>query len=455
MYSKLNQSGSVLLALIIMMPFFLLVVVSYMELAVNNYSISKKDQYRTHAQFAADAGVDVALEEINLDNNWLGSSELEMPGGDPSVRTTYETFVATPDDDKKTVISTGRTYFPASNTTPSSTITLTTQLRPVRSGEFSVVSGVGGLEMSNSSKILGGDVHINGKLDMSNSAQIGQTISPVNLSVAHQNCPLPPDSTYPRICGDGEEGEPISMSNSAHIYGNVKANNQTEGSDMSNPGLIASSGVGEQALPEYDRAAQISAVNSTQTGSSAGCSGGSKTWSANLKITGNVSITNSCKVTVSGNVWITGSLSVRNSAKMIVNDSLVNTKPTIMVDGSYAKFSNGAELKSNSSDTGFYIITYKSANGCTIENPGCASIGGTDLYNSRDDLTIELSNSAEGPNTIFYARWSKIKVSNSGQIGALIGQTIELSNAGAITFGTSAGIETEYWVIDSIKRTYN
>lgn len=452
-----RQDGSVLLAIILMLPFLILIAALYTELTVSSLQLARQDQMQTHAQIAADAGIDQAMQEINQDENWSGTgSEVEVQSLTNNVRTTYEVTVVDNGESEKIVTSTGRSY-QGSNSTPVSDVSLEVRLRSVTSGEYSVVSGVGGLEMNNSAKILGGDVFINGKISLTNSAQIGLSTSPVNLEVAHQSCPSPPDASYPDLCSPGENGEPITLSNSAHIYGNVQANNQLDGSDMSNPGLTASTGVTPQPLPPHDRAAQVAEINAADaanspdaiSGSSAGCSSGNKTWPANLKINGNVRIRNSCVVTVEGNIWITGNLEVTNSARMIVSNSLGSTRPVIMVDGDEASFSNSSVLQSNSSDTGFMIITYKSDAPCS---PDCTDVTGTSLYNSQNDTTISLSNSASGPNTIFYARWTKVDVGNSGQLGALIGQTVKLSNSGTITFGTSTGTGTKFWVIDNIRR---
>jgi hypothetical protein len=452
--SRGRQQGSALLAVIIMLPFLILIIALYMELSVASFNHSRGDQYRTHAQFATDAGTDYAVLQINEDTNWTGTlSPIELHD-EGDVRTTYEISVANVDADTKTITSIGKSYAPATATTPKSTVTIKTDMRRVSSGSYSIVTGVGGLYMSNSSKILGGDVYVNGEVNMSNSSQIGLSTSPVNLSVAHQICPVPPNATYPRICNSGEQGQPITINNSAHIYGDVKANNQTSGAKMSDPGLTAGSGVSAQPLPPHDRDAQKAAVATTITGTAASCSGSqTRTWAANTKITGNVTISNSCVVTVLGDVWITGNLSMSNSTQMKVSDTLGLTRPNVMIDGATgATFSNSSRLLSNASSTGFQIITYRSDASCS---PDCANVTGTDLYNSRNDTTISLSNSAEGPNTVFYARWTRVQVNNSGQIGALIGQTIQLSNSGTITFGTSIGTGTEFWVIDTYRRTFN
>jgi hypothetical protein len=370
---------------------------------------------------------------------------------DSYVKTTYSVTVANNSSSSKTLTVTGRSYRPASSTTSAASVVIKVDLRSVNGGNYSVASGEGGLYMSNSSKIVGGDVFVNGQINLSNSAQIGLSTNPVNVSVADQACPVPPDATYPRICNSGEGGQPIQINNTSHIYGTVKANNQTDGTAMSSPGLVAGS-VAPLALPTYDRSAQKAAVTSTITSAAASCSSGTVTWNANTKITGNVSISGKCSVTVMGDVWITGALSVANSGQMIVSDTLGSTIPHVMVDGAAgAVFNNSARLASNSSSTGFEILTFWSTAGCS---PDCSSLSGTDLYNSRNTPTIALNNTSQGPQTSFYAYWTRVQVGNSGQLGALIGQSIQLLNTGTITFTTSTGLGPTSWVANGYRRSY-
>jgi hypothetical protein len=286
--------------------------------------------------------------------------------------------------------------------------------------------------MKNSSKITGGSVLVNGTINMQNTAQIGLSTSPVeNVQVADAVCPVPADASYPRICTAGDrQPQPVSIANTAKIYGAVSANNQTTGTNMSSPGLVAGSGVNTQALPTYDRASQKAAVTTTLN-SGFSCSNGSQTWAANTKIVGNVSISNKCKVTVQGNIWITGNLS--------------------MINQSQATFNNASTLTSNSSGVGFEIITFYSKASCS---PDCASVTGTDLNNSRSVITINLQQSATGAKTIFYAYWSEVDIANSGQLGALIGQTILLENTGTITFTTSTGLGTSSWIVNGYRQAF-
>lgn len=456
-----GQKGSILIGMLMVFPFLILIVLHYMSLGISSFRVATLDQARTHAQLSADAGLDRSFDEININPAWAGTGGEITLHNETSVRTTYYVIVVNGGTNRKLVTSIGRTYKPATSTVPSSAIILEAELRAVSSGEYSVVSGVGGLIMSNSAKVLGGDLFINGTISLSNSAQIGLTSSPVNVSVAHQSCPNPADATYPKVCNSGENGQPISLINTSKIYGSVKANNQTNGTSMSNPGLLTphclmpSVGVNcvlPEPLPTHNRDAQKATAITTIAGADASCSSGTKIWLANTKITGDVTVSNTCKVTVTGNVWITGKLAVSNSAQLIVGDALGGIRPVIMVDGDDAKFSNSALLKSNASSTGFMIITYKSNAACS---PDCVDVTGVDLFNSINNTRIDIDNNASGPNTVFYARWSKVKVSNSGQLGALVGQTVELTNSGTITFGTSTGTGTTFWVLDGYRRIFN
>ncbi len=455
MINQRQQDGFILVSLLTSFFLILLVGIATTQLVLNNYQNARGQRARLQSQFAADSAIDYALQQINQDHNWLGSAETQL-FEDDQMRATYESTVTDgPNAFTKYINVTGRSYLPKDAAEPRNTRSYVVELRGVGGGNYSIVTGVGGLTMRNSARILDGSVYINGSLSLSNSAQIGLAILPtgIKVQVAHQNCPVPASALYPRVCGSGENGEPISLKNSARIYGEVQGTNQTTGSGMSNPGLVAGSPPAIE-LPEYDRDAQKAAVTSTMTGSQASCSLGIKNWPANLKITGDVTISNLCTVNVQGPVWITGDLSVRNIGTMNVGLG-VSEKPVIMVDGSDGvELRNAGSMLPNLGLVGFRVITYYSRASCS---PDCANVTGTDLYNSQNDTTIQLRNASTAPFSEFYARWSKLEVDNSGNVGAVVGQQIDLSNAAAITFGTSVSdLDTpSAWVIKSYKRVFN
>lgn len=455
-----SESGFILVAVVAASIFITLLGIISLEMISANLRTAKNDQYRFNAQLAADAGLDDAIRQLNLDGTWAGSgSEITLMNED-NTKTTYTTEVIDGDTDfQKFINVTAHSYTPSTSTTPKFTRKYQTELRGVGSGDYSVVGGVGGLILRNNAKILDGRVFVNGNISLYNSSQIGLDligipVVPVQVSSAHQSCPVPADATYPRVCNPGENGEPIALNHpQSRIYGEVRANNQTNGTQMYAPGLVAGS-VTPSPLPEHDRNAQKAAISNTMSGSAAGCTVlGTKVWPANTKIEGDVTLSGVCVVTIEGDVWITGNLRVSNTSIILVKAGL-STQPQIMVDGtSGVVIRNAAALNANLSGVGMRFITYASNAACS---PECANVTGTALYNSRNMTTISIENSASAGRTEFYARWSKVSVSNGGNIGALAGQTVEISNSAAITFGTSvSGFSgPTAWVVKSYKRVY-
>lgn len=457
-----NQKGFVLIAVMLLTFFVITAGTVTAQLASSNLRAANIDTYRVNAQFAADAGIDASVYQVNDGRitgvEWFGTggSEIEV-ANEATFKTTYESEVTNQTIDgveKKLIVVTGRTYSPKTSPTPVSTRTYRVMLRPVQAGDFSVVTGVGGLVMENSSKVLGGSVFVNGSITMSNSAQIGLLNDPVDVFSAHMNCPAGGGPSYPTQCLPSD-GEPISISNPAWIYGDVTAQNQTNGARMSNGGLQPG-GVSPLALPVHNRDAQKAAINpvNNRTGADASCTtnGGTKVWQANTKITGNVVVRLSCTVTVLGDVWITGNVTMTQSGTIRPSNALV-TPPVIMVDDTVT-LTNSSSFASTSGATpiGFRVVSYKNS----LNNPD-AIPAGADLFNSSAIESISLTQTSSGPHTEFYSKWSKLSVGNSGGIGAVTGQTIRLHNSASITFGTKVGgVPTIVgWVIESYRRDYS
>ncbi len=451
---QLHDNGFVLVALMIISSFILALGLVTAQLGLSNLRLATAETYRVNAQFAADAGLDSAIQNLNSDETWTGSGGEVTLLDNGIMKSTYNTTVTNDADPGfKYVSVTARTYVPSTNTSPRIERKFQIKLRGVGGGSFSVVTGVGGLVMSNNSKIVGGNVYVNGTITLDNSALIGLTSSPVAVKAAHQSCPTPPNGTYPQVCNSGENGQPIAVNSSnSKIYGEVQGTNQTDGAGMYNPGLVAGSPA-PLALPTHDRDAQKAAVTTTVTGASVSCNNGTQTWAANTKITGNATISNKCEITVLGDIWITGNLTFNGSAKIIVGNG-ITTPPVIMIDGAQAlAMRNSAVFTSNAVPTGFRIVTYYSRASCS---PDCGNVTGTDLYNSRNDATIDLDNSSSGTNTEFYARWTKVLINNSGNLGALVGQTVELRNSATVVFGTRVSGVSAYsaWIIEYYKRNF-
>jgi len=430
---SINQ-GFILPVLLFTVTFVMILITVTASLSLTGYNLATREAYKVNAQLVADAGLDLAVSQINEDEDWTGTGgEVELMDSG-NIRSTYETVVTTAaDGESKTVSVTGRTYSPSGSATPKITRKYEVDVVAVTSGTgaSSVVSGVGGLILGNNAKITGGDVVVNGRVTMSNNSQIGLSTNAVNVRVAHQSCPQPATSAYPQVCGPGN-GQPITMGSNSRIYADVRATNQTTGTNMSNPGLVAGETFDPIDLPTYDRDAQKAAVTTTVNASSIPCgNNGTRTWAANTKIVGTPTIGNNCTITVQGNVWVTGNINLGNNARIIIANTAAQP-PTIMVDGSGGfVFGNNAQIIPNNTGKGAQVITYWSAASCS---PDCATVTGTSLYSSQNTTTINLSNNGSAPNTVLWAAWSRVVVSNNGAIGAVTGQTINLGNNAVINF---------------------
>lgn len=458
---KTNQNGFIMPVLLFTVIFIMMLLTYVISFSLNTHSLASRESYKVNAQLAADAGLDVGINELNIDPNWTGSGgEIDLLDT-PNLRTTYETVVLDGESDDRKILSvTARAYSPSTAATPKVTRKYELDLQAVTSGvgPSSVVTGVGGLVLSNNAKITGGDVVVNGFATVGNNSQIGTQTNPVNVRVAHQICPQPADATYPQVCGPGN-GEPITIVGNGAIYGTVHATNQTTATRMFNPGLIVGQSPDPIELPVYDRSSHPVAITKNATDSDISCTNNAtKTWPANVKIIGNISMANNCKINITGNVWITGNLDTGNNGEIIVANTLGTNTPVIMVDGSNGfSFGNNGKISPNSSGTGVELRTFWShaSSGCS---PDCTSLTGVALANSQNEVTIDLSNNGNAANSVFLAQWSRVRVSNNGALGAVSGQSIELGNNAIINFTSSVpGSDnlTQTWVQRGYMRVFN
>jgi len=434
------------------------------ETLTNNRSAAHGN-YATQAQLAADAGLDDGINKINTVTGWTGTGGYITLLDDSThkIKTTYNVVVNNGATDlDKTLVVTANVYSPNTATSPKLTRKYSVDIEAVTTGNgpSSVVTGVGGLVLDGNAKVTGGDVVVDGTITANNGSQIGLSTNPVNVRVADQACPSPANSTYPQVCGTGS-ANPITLNQNSLIYGNVQATNQTNGTNMFNPGLIAGSTFAPVPLTNFDRSAFKTTVNASgqvMTGTQASnCpNGGTVNWPANVKITGDVSIANKCTIKINGNVWITGSVSIQNNANLAVQNGVGTTTPNIVVDGSSGfVIGNKGSITQNTSGTSVEILTFWSASSCS---PDCTTLTGTDLYTSQNTLTLDLSNTGSAPGAVLYAYWSKVRLSNNGSLGAVTGQTVELGNNAVINFSsTIPGSDNRVttWVKRGYMRVYN
>jgi hypothetical protein len=449
-----------------MMLFLTALGVTIAGVVALQYRHTKRETFAQNAILVSEAGIEQSVHKLNTDNSFSGyASPQQFFNTASQGKGTFTTSVIANDNNKsKTIVSTGKIYRHGGDSKPYLTRKIRATVVGTSSKGYSVLSGPGGLILGGSANITNSQVYVGGTITMHGAAQIGTRDNPVNVDVANKACPKgsDPGSSYPKLCTDGNQ--PISLAYSTDIYGTVCATGQT---DKGPRGDNISGGNGGQGLkpgctaptvtpPTYDRQAQIGAVTTTASSNNIdyNCSrydyprGFKRTWPANLKLTGNARLASSCDLTITGNVYITGNLTIGGAARIKVADSVGKKRPVVIVDGKI-KVGGSATMIANSSGTGIKFISYKNSTG----NPA-ATPTGTALKQSQNLQTINIGGAGNLPGMIFQAYWSKVSVGGSGHVGAVAGQTIDLSGAGTVIFGTELSSGSKTWSITSYQRLY-
>lgn len=449
-----DQRGYFLVTTVVMILFLTVVGLAIASLSTTQYQHVKRQMFEQNAQLVAEAGIERSVHQLNSDDAFGGYiSAQQFYDNTTQGRATFtSTITDNPDGKSKTIVSTGVVY-KVGHSDPFLTRKIRATVVGTSSSGYSVHSGPGGLILSGSANITNSQVYVSGTITMSGASKIGTVNNPVNVDVANSACPTGtnPGPTYPQVCTGTQ---PISLAHSTNIYGTVCATGQTS----TGPNNNIQGGSGGEGLktgctapvypqPTYDRAAHLAAVATTASGSSNTyvCNNWpfNRNWPNNLRLTGNVSIGGSCDVTINGNVHITGNLDIGGASKIRVADSLGANRPTIIVDGTIT-VGGSASMVANSTGTGIQFISYRNSTG----NPD-ATVTGTDLKTSQSMQAITVGGAVNLPGMIFNAYWAKVTLSGSGNVGAAAGQTVDLSGAGTVVFGTTLSSGSKTWTITS------
>lgn len=466
-YNRNAERGSIMIGLLVVGLSLTTIAVALLSFTSGTYSMAVRKTFAVNATQVAEAGIETSLNQLNQNGSFSGyATEQVFFDNATQGRGVYTTVVANgATGDAKTITSTGKVYRYGTTTNPVQTRKVRVVVVGTASPGYSVHTGPGGLLLSGSANITNSDVYVNGYITMSGASKIGTTSKPSNVYVANYRCPTGsnPGATFPELCTGSNGQNPITLAYSTYIYGTVCATGQTStGPNPSGNIQTGNGGAGLQigcvapqvAPPTYDRAAHVAGVTTTaaSNNSTYTCTGNqTKTWPANLRLNGSISIANSCKLTITGNVFITGDLTIGGAAQITIADSVGATRPVIMVDGKI-DMGGSARILSNSAGTGAQFISYKSTAAC---NPGCTAVTGNDLYNSMQQETVKISGAVNLPGMIFQAYWGKITLSGSGNLGSAIGQTVDLSGAGTVLFGTTLASGTSTWSITGYQRLYD
>lgn len=474
-----DQKGVVLITILVVGMIITFVGLSMADVAIRQYGTTSRSVFETNATLSAEAGIEQTLFELNSDNTFTGFEEETFTNDQQQGHMTYQTEVSTGEGNERIITSTGRAYRYGQDDVVSERTVRVTIVGTV-SSSYAVHTGPGGLILGGSASIRNTNVYVGGTIAMSGTAAIGTDQQPALVNVAYKSCPTGsnPGPTYPQHC---TSGQPISLANiSQKILGTTCARGQTQskfpneawnttpqirpgtGGEVNGipggEGLLVGCVPADVDSPTYDRSGHISnvAVTGSASNNTYNCSswvnpnGFVRTWPANLKLTGNANLASACDLTITGDVYITGNLTIGGAAVIKVAESVGDRVPTIIVDGT-VDAGGSARILANSQGTNVRIISFKSTASCS---PACTDITGTDLRNSQNQQNVTVNGGGIYAGTVFQAYWSKIRIGGAGNVGGAIGQTVDMSGAGNVTFGAGLSSGTTTWTIRSYQRLY-
>lgn len=458
----LNQKGSFLAAVLVITIVLTAIGISLSEVVVTRYMSTNKSVSVANALLTAEAGVERSIQALNEDESFTGfDSAQEFFNNKTQGKGQFtSTITEGAGGTSKIITATGRVFMGSSDT-PASTQRVRVTIVGTESEGYSVQTGPGGLILTGSANITNADVYVNGTISLSGNSKIGTASQPLDVHVANQACPpgASPGNSYPQVCGSGNQ--PISLAQSTKIFGSVCATGQTSAGPNNNitggstgKGLIVGCTAPPITQPAFDRAAFISQMTTTasSTNNSYVCQSWpfDRTWPANLRLNGNVTIGGSCNITLSGDVYITGDLTINGAAKITVANSVGTSRPRIVVDGRIHVNGSGG-LLSNTSGTGMHFISMKSNAAC---GSACTDITGSALKSTQGFETVSVGGGVNLAGMVFQAYWGKVTLGGSGNVGAAVGQTVEMSGSGTVTFGTKLASGSKVWTVTSYQQVY-
>jgi len=441
----------------------MLVGLSLMSQTTSQYLMAADTATDSNAVYTAEAGIEQSIQSLNANSSFSGYTAQQVFFNTKAQGYgIYSTTIgpASGNSNAKVITSTGKIYNYHNHNDLKSSRTVEVTVVGTTSEGYSIMSGPGGIILSGSANITNSSVFAGGTISLTGAAKIGTSAKPLQVDVANKVCPTGanPGATYPTIC---TATQPIALDWSTNIYGSVCANGQTTKGPNNNiqtgsggQGLIIGCTAPDISTPIYNKAAHVAAVTTTAVGTSNTYVCASwpfdRTWPGKLKLTGNVSVDSSCNVTIKGDTYITGNLTVGGAAHIKVDESVGTTRPTVLVDGTI-NVGGSASITANSYGTGLQFVSYASNAAC---GSNCTTITGTPLKTTQGYQTVTVGGAVSVPGVIFNAQWGKVTIAGSGNVGSAIGQTVDLSGAGTITFGTklSSGVST--WTISSYQIKY-
>lgn len=420
--------GSVLLLVLVVSAVLMTVTTAFFNYYGSAIRTGRIAVASVQAQALAEAGIDKAVYELNQNGSYTGESSTPLGNG------VLHIAVTSVDSNTKYVTATGvvpNSVSPTAIRTVRATVSTDSS---VVSFHYGIQTGQGGLEMSNSSKVIG-NVYSNGNIVGTNSASIEGSAIVAGPTGVIEGMDVTGDSWSHTI-----RGTSTVIGNATH---SVLQNTVVNGDVLADS--IASCTIGGTATYDTRSGCAVAGAITTpnpnpfvpadvlplpiteeqidlwETESVSGGSIGSQNWSSGTrslgpkKITGNLYLSGNAELVVTGTLWVTGEIKLSNNAIIRLASSYGSSSGVIVagVDESasagYIEISNSAQVL-GSGATGSYLMLLSQreagANAIKTSNTSTAAI----LYAGEGE--IEIGNSAALKEVTAY----KLKITNSATV---------------------------------------
>ena len=332
--------------------------------------------------------------------------------------------------------------------------------------DYAAQASAGGIILNNNSYIKG-DAYSNGSVVPANSGDVGNIVPddtgtfPGNITVAGVGNKIEQMTISGNAYADiilGKNGKPTTIAGTARFQ-SIPNGHVTAGGVACQTGVTGGTCVANAGVPVVKdlpitnthinqwTADILNAVNDAVahgTGQSVGATqiAGNVTWGV-TKVTGDLTFANNATLTLSGPLWVTGNIVLNNNSTMTLS---TNT----LVNGNVL-FSNGTMVRLAASvggNDGVFIVNNNGDNSkgrITVEN-GVQIFGSGDSHSALTMLStnnsVDPANPAilasNGSNAvIYYAKDGVVRVSQTGNLNAVLGNTIYLESNAIVRFRPS------------------
>lgn len=422
--------GSVLLFALIVSSVMMAVTVAFFGYFGSAVRAERVALASTQARALAEAGIDTAVYELNQNGNYAGEDSTPLGSG------VFTISVSSIDNNTKRITATG---FVPDSTSPTATKVVQATVginSSVVAFHYGIQVGLGGLDMSNSSTVIG-NAYSGGNIIGTNSARIQGSAFVSGATGVIDGMDIDGDAWSHTIRGTSTVGGTATHSVLQHttVTGNVVADsisNCTIGGTATydtrssctvagavttpNPNAFIPADV--LPLPISEEQIDIWETEATDGGTIAGQSYSSGTRSMGpKKINGDLLLSNDAELVVTGTLWVTGEIKLSNTSK-------------IRLDTSYAGSSGVVVAGVDESATAGYIEIANSAQALGSGFAGSYLM----LLSQKEMGSNAIKTSNNSTTAILYAGEGQIEIGNSAALKEVTAHKLKITNSATVTY---------------------